>query len=67
MTADTHRRWRSLDAKQLAIAEDLHVRVEALRADDPELTLAEAIGIAAIEGGHEAVTKPRFTNPEEAP
>lgn len=43
MTVDTHRRWRSLDPEQLAIAEDLHVRVETLRADDPELTLTEAV------------------------
>jgi hypothetical protein len=64
VTADVHRRWRSLDPEQLAIAEDLHVRVEALRAADPELTLAEAIGIAAIEGGYELITKPR--DPKES-
>lgn len=59
MTPDERRRWASLTPQQLAVARDLHVRALALLDADPELTVPEALDIAAIEGGHEAVTKPR--------
>lgn len=67
MTPDNRRRWLSLTPAQLAVARDLHVRAIALLDADPDLTVPEALDIAAIEGGHEAVTKPRPTDPEEAP
>lgn len=56
-------KWRSLTGHERQVAEDLHRRMYELLAEDEQLTMAEAIGIAAIEGGYQPITKPR--EPEE--
>jgi hypothetical protein len=47
------RTWRSLTPEQTALAADLSRRAEALRAEaDGELSLAEAVAVAAIQLGY---------------
>lgn len=60
-------RFRSLTGRERQVAEDLHARMCELLAEDDQLTMAEAVGIAAIEGGYEPITKPQPPGLPEPP
>lgn len=59
-------RRENLSAEERAIAQDLAARAELLMAHFPSLALAEAIDLAAIEGGYELTTKPREPKEHDA-
>lgn len=66
MTDDARRSWRFLTGRQRHVAEDLHARMCELPAADEQPSMAEAIGIAAIEGGYGPITKPHPAGPDES-
>lgn len=50
-------RWASLKPDQRALAEDLTARAQRLwEGADGDLSLAEAVDLAAVQGGHVAPT-----------